>query len=217
MRRRRFLASACAAPLATYGCLSSGSEGDVVLPPQENQFADSEDLPYLAHGQKYPEFVLQDPVNGVEYDSSEIDRVTLTTGIYTTCPAECVMIGNLLAGVQHDVNDAGLEDQTMFVTISFDPERDDAEALEDYGRRMGVDMEAGNWRFLLPEDEERAEEVVTDGLGIPFEPDGGGGFTHLVLTLLVNPDGYVERAYRGDQIDMERVVEDVKTVADAYF
>ena len=37
-----------------------------------------------------------------------------------------------------------------------------------------------------------------------------------MVTLLVNPDGIVERAYRGEQIDRDRVTSDLETVAAAF-
>lgn len=159
---------------------------------------------------------MPDPVTGVTVNTEELDRTCLATAVYTTCPAECSIVGNRLAGVQSAVDNMGLTDDTLFVTVSFDPRRDDAEALRDYGKRMGVDFEAGNWRFLLPEDEEEARRVVDEKLGIGFKREGGE-YIHLVLTFLVNPDGYVERAYRGERIEIDKVSDDVQRVSDEYY
>jgi len=38
----------------------------------------------------------------------------------------------------------------------------------------------------------------------------------VTVTFLVNPDGVVERAYRGDEPEVERVVDDFETVVSAY-
>lgn len=40
-------------------------------------------------------------------------------------------------------------------------------------------------------------------------------FAHAALTLLVNADGYIERAYRTKQPDPKRLVEDLRTVRNA--
>jgi protein SCO1/2 len=88
---------------------------------------------------------------------------------------------------------------------------------------MNVDMDAGNWRFIRPVSEERAKTVVDEKLGITFDRIGAGeserlpgyDFRHLSLTFLRNPDGVVERAYRTDSPDHERVLSDVETVVDA--
>jgi protein SCO1/2 len=216
MKRRYFIRAACATTAVSTGCLtSSGSPDDTVLPPPEEQYADSEDLPYPAYGEKFPEFTLPDPVTGGEFDTSDFNRATIVSPIYTTCPAECIMVGNRLAGVQNKINESGYTDEAVFISLSFDPKRDDAEALEDYGKRMGADLESGNWRFLLPEDQEEAKRIVSEKLGVGFQRDGAE-FIHMVLTFLVNPDGYVERTYRGEILDVDTVASDIETVANEY-
>ena len=40
-------------------------------------------------------------------------------------------------------------------------------------------------------------------------------FIHLSLILLVNADGYVERAYRGQETDEGRIIDDLRTVRNA--
>lgn len=144
------------------------------------------------------------------------------TGVFTYCPVECGILLRRLVGVQRRVADAGLTDETVFLPITFDPERDDEAALRDNAETIGVDLDAGNWHYLRPESPERAKTVVEDRLGIGFEKTtensriAGYDFTHIVLTLLVNPDGVVERAYRGETIDRDRVVSDIETVVEAF-
>ncbi|WP_435075823.1 SCO family protein [Halorubrum sp. HHNYT27] len=225
MKRRALLGGLATATVgATAGCtsvLDDEPEG-VVLGPQEDQIADSEDLAYPAYGQPLPAFELRDPIAGVTIDSEAIGRTALVTGIFTTCPVECGILLRRLVGVQRRVAEAGLTDETALLPITFDPERDDAAALREHAETIGVDLDAGNWHYLRPKSPERAKVVVRDRLGIGFqrttESDRlhGYDFTHLVVTLLVNPAGIVERAYRGERIDRERVAGDVQTVADAF-
>jgi protein SCO1/2 len=88
---------------------------------------------------------------------------------------------------------------------------------------MNVDMDAGNWRFLRPKSPARADAVVDEKLGITFDRIGAGeserlpgyDFRHLSLTFLRNPAGTVERAYRTDRPDHQRVLSDVETVVEA--
>jgi protein SCO1/2 len=120
----------------------------------------------------------------------------------------------------------GYADQVDFYPVTFDPARDDAETLRAYADRMNVDMDAGNWHFLRPETEARAKAVVQEQFGVFFEKDpqedGPYMFTHLGLILLVNADGYVERAYRarlqqGEGLTVNRgdVLEDLRRVRTA--
>jgi protein SCO1/2 len=218
MKRRRFLRTACATgTAATTGCLSAlgGGNENVVLSPQEDQLGDSEDLAYPAYGQRFPGFSLPNPLTGDTVDSVSENAVTVATAIYATCPDQCLVIGNQLAGVQAELADRGMTEEVRFLIITFDPARDTAKVLRDYGERMGADMETGNWLFMRPDGREEAEDVVTGRLGIAFQRSGGT-FTHATVAFLVNPEGYVERAYQTQRPEVGRVADDAETVADAY-
>jgi len=193
-----------------------------VLGPQDDQLADSEALSYPAYGQPLPAFELPAPLSDTTIDSTTLDRTAIVTAIFTSCPAECGILLYRLAGVQQRVIDAGLTDAVVFLPISFDPQRDDAAAFAANAETLGVDRSAGNWHYLRPATPEEAKTVVETRLGIGFQRTAesdrlaGYDFTHAVVTLLVNPDGIVERAYRGEQIDRDRVVSDIETVVAAY-
>ena len=207
------------------GCTSRlfGTDTDgVVLGPQEDQLADSEDLSYPAYGQPLPAFELAAPLADATIDSTALDRTAIVTAIFTSCPAECGILLYRLAGVQRRIAEAGMTDAVVFLPISFDPERDDAAAFRANAETLGIDLSAGNWHYLLPETPAEAKTVVEERLGIGFERTTqsdrleGYDFTHAVVTLLVNPDGVVERAYRGEQIDRDRVTGDLETVVAAF-
>jgi protein SCO1/2 len=218
MKRRSFLrTTATASVVASAGCVSAFADGpdDVVLPPQEDQMGTSEAISYPAYGQRFPEFTLPNPLTGEKVGSRTTDAVTVATAIYATCPNECLVLGNQLAGVQHMLAERGYTDGVRFLAVTFDPERDTAPVLRDYAERMGIDLGAGNWYFLRPEDATEAEAVVTDELGIGFEREGST-FIHPSVTFLVNPDGYVERAYNGERPKRDRVTGDAETVAEEY-
>ncbi|MDZ5809784.1 SCO family protein [Halorubrum sp. AD140] len=226
MRRRALLGGIGAVTTgASAGCTArlfdDGAEG-TVLDPQEDQTADSEDLAYPAYGQPLPEFELPDPLAGTTVDSAALDRTALVTAIFTFCPAECGILLRQLVTVQHRIDEAGLTDAVVFLPITFDPERDDEDALRDNAAEIGVNLDAGNWRYLRPDSPDRAKAVVEEKLGIGFERTTesdrleGYDFNHLVVTLLVNPDGVVERAYRGENVDPDRITGDVEAVVDGF-
>lgn len=226
MKRRSYLGAVSAATVVSLaGCTSAfGSDPSesVVLPEQEDQAAASDQLDYPAYGQKLPDFRLKDPLRDEWVDTEEIDRTELITAIFTYCPQECLVITRSLAEVQYMVNENGLKDDVVFLAITFDPERDDAEALAEHAEVNQVDLEAGNWHYLRPEDAEEAKRVVQDRLGIAYERTDESerldtyDFIHMIITFLVNPDGYVERTYWSERIDIDRVFEDVQTVTNAY-
>ncbi|MFC4405994.1 SCO family protein [Haloarchaeobius iranensis] len=227
MQRRTYLAASLGLTAASAGCLTSalgGTEGgETVLDPPADQQYDSSELPYPAHGQALPDFELPDPLAGEVVESAAVDGTLVVTAFFATCPVECVRLIGQLAGVQQGTVERGIEDEVTFLAITFDPERDDAATLREYGQRMNIDMAAGNWRFLRPASPERAETVVDEKLGVTFDRIGAGesqrlpgyDFRHLSLTFLRNPDGTVERAYRTDRPDHKRVLSDVQTVVEA--
>jgi len=226
MRRRQLLQGVTAAgATAVAGCAggfrNESASTAVLDPPADRQF-DSEELPYPAHGQSLPAFSLPNPLSGETIATDQLDETLVVTGFFATCPAECVQLIGQLVGVQHGTIERGLADSVRFLAITFDPERDDTRALREYAGRMDIDLEADNWEFLRPEDAAAAERVVDEKLGITFDRVGaaesarveGYDFNHLSLTFLVNPGGYVERAYRTEQPDAEQVLSDVQTVVE---
>ncbi|MFC4249023.1 SCO family protein [Natribaculum luteum] len=221
MQRRTFLRlGAAGGAVAASGCLTSlvGDDGteNVVLGPQEDQLADSEDLAYPAYGQAFPDFSLPDPLAETTIDTTELeDQCLITTAFYTFCPAECVSLISTLAGLQAETIDRDLVDDVTFLAISFDPERDTPAKLRENAEIMRVDLEAGNWHYLLPEEVEEARAVVDEKLGIAFQKDSeveGYEFSHNTLTFLSNPDDYVERAYTSERPDIDRMIDDIETV-----
>ncbi len=226
MRRRGLLGGVGAmATGAVAGCTSrlfDDSPEGVVLEPQEDQMADSEALAYPAYGQELPAFELPDPLTGETIDSTDLDRAALVTGIFTFCPAECGVLLRRFVDVQQRIAETGAADEVAFLPITFDPERDDEAALRDNAESLGVDLEAGNWHYLRPETPEAAQEIVDERLGIGFERTteserlDGYDFNHVVVTILANPDGVVERAYRGENLDRDRVTGDLETVVNAF-
>jgi protein SCO1/2 len=227
MQRRTYLATSLGVATVTAGCLTSAlgtnDGGETVLGPQADQQYDSGTLPYPTHGQTLPVFTVPDPLADEVVTSADVDGTLVVTAFFASCPAECVQLIGQLAGVQHGTIERGIDDRVTFLAVTFDPGRDDADALREYGRRMNVDMSAGNWRFLRPESADRAEAVVEGKLGVTFdridaeasERVAGYDFRHLSLTSLRNPAGIVERAYRTERPDHGRVLSDIETVVEA--
>lgn len=222
--RRRFLAAVGGGTVAaTAGCLDAfgGGNENVVLGEQEDG-RESEHLPYPTYGDPFPTIELRDPIaeTTVATDRPPYDdRTLVVTAFYAFCPAECLLLVRALAAVQTALLSNDVDDVSI-LSITFDPQRDTAEELESHGEMMGVDLEAGNWHYLRPEDEAAAESVVDGDLGIGYQREGGTDgfydFIHQTITFLVNPDRYVERVYHADAPDPERVSTDAETVATAY-
>lgn len=252
MERRTYLRALGAGGVAGLaGCLDDametvglGDDGETVLGPPEQSRGDPEVAAYPVHGQEFPDFSLPDPLAEETITPEDFvgERAILMTFFFTSCPdGACPALLTRLRRVQEDAAENGYEDDVALLAMTFDPERDTADALEAYAVEQSVDHEADNWHFLRPETYEEAVDVVENDFGMQLERveegDGGGDhnesddhdhgeytFNHINLVLLANKDGLVERAYpqagpRSQRSelggDIGVIVDDTRTVAQA--
>lgn len=226
MNRRAYLTAVGAVgTTATAGCLTGLFESEpegVTLSEPDDQLADSDDLAYPAYGESFPAFELPAVPDETTIDTGTLDSIAVVTTFFASCPAECGILLNQLAGVQAETVERGLDDEAYILPITFDPQRDDADTLRDNAAIAGADLTVGNWFYLRPQDAAAAEAIVTDELGISYEriDDSdrtvGYDFVHPVVTWLVNPGGVVERAYRGENLDRLRVADDIEQLSQEY-
>lgn len=200
------------------GCLGD-SNPNVVLGEPDRPF-ESSDVVYPAWGEKVPDVSVSAPLEGETVDVREIQKPRLITFFYSRCQTACPVLISTARNVQTHALNNGYGDEIEVLAVTFDPERDDAARIGEYAEDMNVSTEAGNWTFLRPEGVERAEQVVTDGFGVGFQKTHPEDmdmymFTHTPLTFLVNPDGYVERAYNTSSPDAERIISDLERVREA--
>ena len=177
--RRAYLGAVASAGIAlAAGCL--GSDGDdryenVVLDEPE-QYAmlrearDEGDVGYPIYGDELPQFdapcTLRDrDVTPAEFDG---DRHTMYTFVFTRCHGACPGLVSGLRHVQADSVDGGYADDVGFLTVTFDPEYDTPDVLEEYGHDLGVEYDLDNWYFLRPETEEDAQHLVEEQFGCYF-------------------------------------------------
>ncbi|MFC7185652.1 SCO family protein [Halorubrum yunnanense] len=230
MDRRTYLRSLAAgtgvgAAVGTAGCLGvlgdSGAEGAVLGPPEQ----DLSEAVHPSYGDEMPEFTVPDPITGEEVSTGQFegDRAFLWTSFYTNCPkGVCPALILRLRRAQEYAAEQGYGDRAAFLPLTFDPQRDTAEALREYAGQQGVDLDAGNWHFLRPESYEAGKELMMDNFGLKIEktdPDQYETeytFPHYGLILLVNEQGIVERAYPGGtNTDIEALVDDFDRVITA--
>jgi len=225
MHRRTFLRSTGAAGAVggLAGCLGSvglgDSNPDVVLEKPDREF-ESSDVPYPAWGQRVPDVTLPAPIESREVRLRDVETPSLLTFFYSHCQTVCPVLISTQRNVQAHAMNNGYGDAVSFFPVTFDPDRDTAERLQTYAEEMNVDPGEANWHFLRPASTERATAVVQEQFGVAFqrtEPEDMDTymFTHAALTLLVNADGFVERAYRSKSPDEEAIIADLKTVRGA--
>jgi len=225
MDRRTFLRStgAVGAVAGFTGCLGSGGLGDsnpdVVLEEPDREF-ESGDVPYPAWGERIPDVTVPAPVESREIRLRDVEQPSLLTFFYSHCQTVCPVLISMQRNIQAHAQNNRYSDAVSFFPITFDPTRDTAERLQTYAEEMNVDADDENWQFLRPASKDRAKTVVQDQFGVAFrrtEPEDMEMymFTHSALTLLVNADGFVERAYRSKSPDQETIISDLETVRNA--
>jgi protein SCO1/2 len=228
MNRRTYLrglaASGLTATAATAGCSSltslgesGGNETTVLDPPDTESDVDPEDLPYPAYGQQIPDVNLPSILHDGEESTTGYETPIALTFIYTTCRTACPVLTQALRRAHNLAKQEEWAENTNFVEISFDPERDTPEALRTYADERSVDVDSGRWHLLRPESYDRAQQVVSDQFGVAFQKSTSEDmdqymFTHFSLVLLVNGDNYVERAYNDGQKANQQLPEDMKRV-----
>jgi protein SCO1/2 len=74
-------------------------------------------------------------------------------------------------------------------SISFDVATDSPQVLQDYARRY--DYDPAHWNFLTGDLTEIT--AIADQFGAYFGPDGSGGISHNLRTVVVDAAGRVQK------------------------
>lgn len=147
---------------------------------------------------KFPEVVLEDSKER-EYPFSFFEgKYVMLTFIYTACSDVCPQLEMNLAQVYDAVPKKYIGENIIFLSISFDPTRDNPETLERYRHFFGSDGDT--WRMARINDEEELDTLL-EKFGVTVIPDGEGDFAHNAAFYLVNPDGYLVDVMDYEKID----------------
>lgn len=157
-------------------------------------FAVFEPIQVLPRIRLAPGFLLTDQ-SGASLTSEDVrgDIVLYNFG-YTGCGADCDDMNETMQAIQSRIDEVDVGDTAVrFVTISFDPEADTPEALQEYGSRLGADGE--RWAFATAEPVHLAN-VVKAGFEAWYEQKADGSFAFDPAFVLVDGWGVVRGEYR---------------------
>lgn len=153
---------------------------------------------------QFPNVTLEDSKERV-YPFSEFEgKYVMLTFIYTACTDVCPELEMNLAEVYHAIPEKYIGEDIVFLSISFDPERDDPETLAKYQRFFSADGET--WRMARINDQQELESLLNE-FGVIVIPDKNGHFTHNSAFYLVDPDGVLM-----DVMDYQKTDEAAKRV-----
>lgn len=148
---------------------------------------------------QFPEVVLEDSKSRVYPFTEFAGKYVMITFIYTECSDVCPQLEMNLAEVYDAVPKQYIGEDIVFLSISFDPTRDDPETLDRYRGFFGSDGET--WRMARINDQKELDSLLTE-FGVIVIPDGEGDFAHNSAFYLVNPDGYLIDVMDYTEIDI---------------
>lgn len=120
--------------------------------------------------------------------------IVLYNFAYTNCGEECDEMNETMIEIQDRLDEVDAADTDIkFVTISFDPERDDPEVLRDYAAELGADTE--QWQFFTGEPG-HIENVVKAGFEAYFQEGSDDSFSFAPMYVLVDGWGVIRGEYR---------------------
>jgi len=135
-------------------------------------------------------------------------KAVLLSFIYTACPGPCPILTSTHVSAQRKLSPE-LRDRIHFVSISLDPVNDTPEAMAEYGRVRGADLE--RWTFVTGPEEQVAEVISRYGVGSTRAEDGT--IEHLVVTFLIDGRGRIVKRYMGLEHEPETLARDLENLA----
>ena len=117
-------------------------------------------------------------------------KVWLVDFVYTRCQTLCTSLGSIYQQLQAQIESRGLLGQVGLLSISFDPANDDAIALTDYAKRMGMNPQV--WQIVTLTNW-RDRRRLLDAFGIMVLPAPLGEFEHNAALHVVTGGGLLTR------------------------
>lgn len=140
----------------------------------------------IAEQPSLPAVTLEDSLGEFYGFEAFEDKYILMTFFYTACTTVCPILERNVADIFEQVPEQYLGEDIMFLSVSFDTERDTPETLQQYGKYLGVEGE--NWRMARVPDNNELDHLLSN-LGVIAIPDGYGDFQHNVAFYLIDPQG----------------------------
>ncbi|MDY0396048.1 SCO family protein [Virgibacillus halophilus] len=138
----------------------------------------------------FPDVTLQDSKNRTYAFDTFKGKYVLITFIYTACTDVCPKIEMNMADVYKQIPKKYMGKDIVFLSISFDPERDNPQTLEKY--RHSYDSDGDTWRMARITNKQELDNLL-DAFGVVVIPDDSGNFTHNAAFYLVGPDGKLDQ------------------------
>lgn len=135
----------------------------------------------------FPAVTLQDSEGQTfTFDDFAKGKYVFLSFMYTSCVTVCPTLEMDMAEVYRSIPHPYLGKDIVFLSISFDPARDDPERLHKYSAYFGSDGKT--WRMARVENQAELK-LLLKTLGVVVVPDGKGNFTHNAAFYLIGKEG----------------------------
>lgn len=133
-----------------------------------------------------PNIIVQDNKDRTYHFEEFEGKYMFMTFIYTNCSTVCPQMEVNMQEVFETLDMEKYKDDLVFLSISFDTERDTVEVLDRYAQYFNVDGD--NWRMLRVPDDDDLQGLL-DLYGVTVIPEGSSDFQHNTSFYLIKPDG----------------------------
>ena len=135
---------------------------------------------------EFPDVTFEDS-EGRTYSIDEFEgKYVFITFIYTGCTTICIKLEENMAQVYDQIPDEYIGKDIVFLSISFDPARDDPATLDKYKDLFKSDGET--WRMARIPDKKELNSLL-EKFGVIVIPDENGNFAHNSAFYLVDRQG----------------------------
>ncbi|MGB5531349.1 MAG: SCO family protein [Ignavibacteriaceae bacterium] len=145
-------------------------------------------------------------------------HITVLGFIYTYCPDIFPMTTHNMYLTEKRLKEQGIDD-VKFVGISFDPDRDTPEVLTKFAEIREISFK--NWMLLtgnkeIIEDLLRRFDVKAIKTDQTVDEEGNPEYSmmHTDRISLVNENGILRKNYKGSTLNLDEIIEDIKTLKD---
>jgi len=173
----------------------------------------------LEPGEPVPDFAFRNQSGRVVRLKQWRGKLLLLTFIYTRCPVPnfCVRMSRNFAEIDKALaKEPQLYEKTHLLSVSFDPKYDTAAVLRSYGGAYTGNYTKerfAHWDFAAPTEQELPK--VLEFFDVGATPEKDRTITHSLSTVLIGPDGKIEKWYPGNEWTPEQVMGDVRKLAGA--
>ena len=141
------------------------------------------------------------------------DKVTVIGFIYTNCPDICPMTTHNMYLTQQKLKKNAI-DNVLFVTVTFDPDRDFPSVLKKFGEIRDADFT--NWVFLWGDDKNtnsllKRFDIIALKTDSTYFDDGELTYSvmHTDRISLIDSESRLKKNYRGSKVNLEELYNDI--------